>query len=71
MLVLTKADLQMAGLSSLPACPYISVSAQTGDGIDVLLKAIARGLVPVEPSESQAVLFTERQRIALDRQFLG
>ncbi|MCY3005626.1 MAG: 50S ribosome-binding GTPase [Planctomycetota bacterium] len=71
MLVLTKADLQMAGLSSLPACPCISVSAQTGDGIDVLLKAIARGLVPVEPSESQAVLFTQRQRIALDRQFLG
>ncbi len=71
MLVLTKADLQLPSPNSLPACPSLSVSAQTGEGIDELLKAIARGLVPVEPSEKQAVLFTEPLRLALDRRFQG
>jgi tRNA modification GTPase len=69
MLVLTKADLRLPRPNSLPACPSLSVSAQTGEGIDDLLKAIARGLVPVEPSENQAVLFTERLRLELDRRF--
>ena len=69
MLVLTKADLRLPRPNSLPACPSLSVSAQTGEGIDDLLKAIAKGLVPVEPSENQAVLFTERLRLALDRRF--
>ena len=69
MLVLTKADLQLPSPNSLPACPSLSVSAQTGEGIDDLLKAIAKGLVPVEPSENQAVLFTERLRLELDRRF--
>ena len=67
MLVLTKADLRLPRPNSLPAC--LSVSAQTGEGIDDLLKAIAKGLVPVEPSENQAVLFTERLRLELDRRF--
>ena len=71
MLVLTKADLRLPRPNSLPACPSLSVSAQTGEGIDELLKAIAKGLVPVEPSENQAVLFTERLRLALDRRFQG
>lgn len=71
MLVLTKADLRLPRPNSLPACPSLSVSAQTGEGIDDLLKAIARCLVPVEPSENQAVLFTERLRLALDRRFQG
>ena len=71
MLVLTKADLQLPSPNSLPACPSLSVSAQTGEGIDELLKAIARGLVPVEPSEKQAVLFTEPLRLALDRRLQG
>jgi hypothetical protein len=57
--------------NSLPACPSLSVSAQTGEGIDELLKAIASGLVPVEPSEKQAVLFTEPLRLALDRRLQG
>ena len=69
MLVLTKADLRLPRPNSLPACPSLSVSAQTGEGIDELLEAIARGLVPVEPSENQAVLFTERLRLELDRRF--
>ena len=69
MLVLTKADLRLPRPNSLPACPSLSVSAQTGEGVDDLLKAIARGLVPVEPSENQAVLFTERLRLELDRRF--
>ena len=69
MLVLTKADLRLPRPNSLPACPSLSVSAQTGEGIDELLKAIAKGLVPVEPSENQAVLFTERLRLELDRRF--
>jgi tRNA modification GTPase len=71
MLVLTKADLQLPSPNSLPACPSLTVSAQTGEGIDELLRAIARGLVPVEPSEKQAVLFTEPLRLALDRRFQG
>ncbi|MFZ4470582.1 MAG: GTPase, partial [Pirellula sp.] len=71
MLVLTKADLQLPSPNSLPACPSLSVSAQTGEGIDELLRAIARGLVSVEPSEKQAVLFTEPLRLALDRRFQG
>ena len=71
MLVLTKADLQLPSPDSLPACPSLSVSAQTGEGIDELLRAIARGLVPVEPSEKQAVLFTEPLRLALDRRLQG
>ena len=71
MLVLTKADLRLPRPNSLPACPSLSVSAQTGEGIDDLLEAIARGLVPVEPSENQAVLFTERLRLELDRRFQG
>ena len=71
MLVLTKADLRLPRPNSLPACPSLSVSAQTGEGIEELLNAIARSLVPVEPSENQAVLFTERQRLALDRRFQG
>ena len=71
MLVLTKADLQLPSPNSLPDCPSLSVSSQTGEGIDDLLKAIARGLVPVEPSEKQAVLFTEPLRLALDRRFQG
>jgi len=71
MLVLTKADLRLPRPNSLPACPSLSVSAQTGEGIEELLNAIARGLVPVEPSENQAVLFTERQRLALDRRSQG
>jgi len=71
MLVLTKADLQLPSPNSLPACPSLSVSAQTGEGIDELLRAIARGLVPVEPSEKQAVLFTEPLRLALDRRLQG
>ena len=71
MLVLTKADLQLPSPNSLPACPSLSVSAQTGEGIDELLKAIASGLVPVEPSEKQAVLFTEPLRLALDRRLQG
>jgi tRNA modification GTPase len=71
MLLLTKADLQLPSPNSLPACPSLSVSAQTGEGIDELLKAIARGLVPVEPSEKQAVLFTEPLRLALDRRLQG
>ena len=71
MLVLTKADLRLPRPNSLPACPSLSVSAQTGEGVDDLLKAIARGLVPVEPSENQAVLFTERLRLELDRRFQG
>jgi len=71
MLVLTKADLQLPSPNSLPDCPSLSVSAQTGEGIDELLRAIARGLVPVEPSEKQAVLFTEPLRLALDRRFQG
>ena len=69
MMVLTKADLRLPRPNSLPACPSLSVSAQTGEGIDDLLKAIAKGLVPVEPSENQAVLFTERLRLELDRRF--
>lgn len=69
MLVLTKADLRLPRPNSLPVCPALSVSAQTGEGIDELLEAIARGLVPVEPSENQAVLFTERLRLELDRRF--
>jgi tRNA modification GTPase len=69
MLVLTKADLGLPRPNSLPACPSLSVSAQTGEGIDELLEAIARGLVPVEPSENQAVLFTERLRLEFDRRF--
>lgn len=69
MLLLTKADLRLPSPNSLPACPSLSVSAQTGEGIDELLEAIARGLVPVEPSANQAVLFTERLRLALDRRF--
>ena len=69
MLVLTKADLRLPRPNSLPACPSLSVSAQTGEGIDELLEAIARGLVPVEPSENQAVLFTERLRLEFDRRF--
>jgi tRNA modification GTPase len=71
MLVLTKADLQLPSPNSLPDCPSLSVSSQTGEGIGDLLKAIARGLVPVEPSEKQAVLFTEPLRLALDRRFQG
>ena len=71
MMVLTKADLRLPRPNSLPACPSLSVSAQTGEGVDDLLKAIARGLVPVEPSENQAVLFTERLRLELDRRFQG
>ena len=71
MLVQTKADLRLPRPNSLPACPSLSVSAQTGEGIEELLNAIARGLVPVEPSENQAVLFTERQRLALDRRSQG
>ena len=71
MLVLTKADLQLPSPNSLPACPSLSVSAQSGEGIDELLRAIARGLVPVEPSEKQAVLFTEPLRLALDRRLQG
>ena len=62
LVVVTKSDLQLNHDTGLPECQMETVSALTGDGIPGLLRAIAKRLVPIEPPENQAVMFTDDQR---------
>jgi hypothetical protein len=67
LVVVTKSDLQLNHNMGLPGCQIETVSALTGDGIPGLLRAIAKRLVPIEPPENQAVMFTDDQREWLNR----
>jgi tRNA modification GTPase len=63
LVVYNKADLP--GRVFPPDPPGVVVSARTGQGLDALLEAMARCLVPVPPQPGTAIPFTEAQATAL------
>lgn len=74
LIVLTKSDI-LEG-QKFPDAPWkqlnagcISVSSLTGHGIEDLLSAIAKKLVPSEPPSGQAILFNEKLREGLESKF--
>lgn len=62
LLVLNKIDRAVPGVDANGA---IATSATVGTGIDELLAAISRALVPTVPPAGTAVVFTERQQAGL------
>ena len=74
LVVVTKSDLQIAKDSSNTEKAYLPegsliVSSVTGDGIQELLIAIAKRLIPCDPPDNQPILFSESQRQALEQRF--
>jgi tRNA modification GTPase len=61
LLVLNKID----RVNAVEFAGVIATSAVTGTGIDELLTAISNQLVPMVPAKGDAVLFTERQKVAV------
>ncbi len=60
LLVANKADLQpawTAGDIGLHAAPPVTISAERGDGMDVLVESMIERLVPVAPDPGEAVPF--------------
>ena len=57
LIVAAKADLPAAWL---PGDDTVTVSAETGEGLDALLRAIAEALISEEPAEGAGVPFRER-----------
>jgi len=74
LVVVTKSDLTVEGSArgkgntNLPK-GSLRVSSVTGDGVQELLVAIAKRLVPSEPPDNQPILFSESQRLALEQRF--
>lgn len=66
LIVVNKID-QGAGLKLPPE--ILATSATTGTGIDRLLTSISERLVPAVLAKGDAVLFTERQRVAVSDAF--
>ena len=64
LIVAAKADLPAAWLPEDDST--ITVSAETGEGLDVLLRAISETLIPEVPAEGAGVPFRERHVVGLN-----
>ena len=70
LVIVNKADLCDAPAIDEVTCPVVVVSAKTGQGIDELLAAISKALVPEVPDPGQIVPVTEWQRQSLSSRLM-
>lgn len=70
LIVVNKIDLNSEYSTPMKACPVVPVSAKTGEGIDQLLAAISKAIVPKVPGDDQLIPVTDSQQKWLANQTL-